>query len=56
MQCHIHLERSVGERKFLLKGLANTSYFIKCLFFGFGGGWGDWGERISSSLKILCVC
>lgn len=55
MQCHIHLERSVGERKLhLLKGMAKTSYFIKCLLFGFVGGWGDWGQRIFS-LKILSV-
>lgn len=52
MQCHIHLERSVGERKLLLlKGLAKTSSFVKCLFFGFVGGW---EERVSS-FKILCV-
>lgn len=39
MQCNIRLERSVGEIKLhLLEGLARTSHFLKCLFFGFVGG------------------
>lgn len=42
------------ENSIYLEGLAKTSYFIKCLLFGLVGGWGDWGQKISS-LKILCI-